>query len=166
MTYIKAYDIFVCTNNRGDIMNENMDLTDTECQLNSCLFFSLSKVSRALKKEADNRFAVTGLSPSHAFILYIVCLKQRIHQKEVGDYLMLTPSTVTRFVEKLESKKLVRKEVEGKNVYLCATPQGEALKAHVMEAWNNLNRAINSTLSDEEKKLYIELNNKILTHFD
>jgi DNA-binding MarR family transcriptional regulator len=147
-------------------MNENMDLTDNECQLNSCLFFSLSKVSRALKKEADDRFSVTGLSPSHAFILYIVCLKQRIHQKEVGDYLMLTPSTVTRFVEKLESKKLVIKEVEGKNVYLCATSQGEELKTHVMKAWDSLNKVINSTLSDEEKKIYIELNNKILAHYD
>ncbi len=151
---------------RWRIMNNPCNLSDSTCQLNSCLFFSLSKVSRTLKKEADMHFAVTGLSPSHAFILYIVCLKQRIHQKEVGDYLLLTPSTMTRFVDKLESKGLVRKELEGKNVFLCATAQGEALKPTVMNAWEQLNTAIHSALSDDEKQLYIELNNKIVSKLD
>ena len=147
-------------------MKECFDLTDNECQLNSCLFFSLSKVSRILKKEADDRFAITGLSPSHAFVLYIVCLKKRIHQKEVGDYLMLTPSTMTRFVDKLVSKGLVEREIEGKNVFLCATDEGEQLKPHVMKAWDNLNQLLNTTLTEDEKKTYIELNNKILSKFE
>jgi DNA-binding MarR family transcriptional regulator len=146
-------------------MNEKYNLTDSECQLNSCLFFSLSKVSRILKKEADDKFAITGLSPSHAFILYLVCLKNRIHQKEVGDYLMLTPSTMTRFVDKLVSKELVTREIEGKNVYLCATNEGEALNVDIMKAWDNLNQLLNATLNAEEKRLYIDLNNKILEHF-
>jgi len=159
--------IFVCTNKKGGyMMKTTCNLTDSDCQLNRCLFFSLSKVSRMLKKEADDKFAVTGLSPSHAFILYIVCLKERIHQKEVGDYLMLTPTTMTRFVDKLVSKHLVEREIEGKNVYLCATAEGEQLKPQVMKAWDNLNQLLNATLTEEEKKTYIELNNKILTNLE
>ncbi len=85
-------------------MKENYTLSEQDCKLNSCLFFTSSKLSRVLQKQADDIFSATSLSPSHAFILYIVCLKNRIHQKEVGDYLLLTPSTVARFVEKVEGK--------------------------------------------------------------
>lgn len=142
-------------------MTHEKQTSQDQCKLNSCLFFSSSKLSRALKKVADETFSITGLSPSHAFILYIVSSNDRIHQKEVGELLHLTPSTMTRFVEKLEHRKLVIKSSEGKNVYLSITDKGITLKPIIMDAWDTLNTLLNSALNDEEKLMYIQLNNKI-----
>lgn len=143
-------------------MNSNDDM----CKLNSCLFFTTTKLTRVLKKNADDIFNITGLSPSHAFILYMVALKKKIHQKEVGEYLHLTPSTISRFVAKLESKKLIEKEVEGKNVYLIITEKGQMLQTTIMQSWETLNSLLNSTLTDDEKLEFIKLSNKILTNLD
>lgn len=147
-------------------MKENINVSEQECKLNSCLFFTSSKLSRVLKKQADDIFKTTGLSPSHAFILYFVSLKKRVHQKDVGDYLLLTPSTMTRFVEKLEAKKLVIKEVEGKNVYLNITKKGEDLQPAIFDSWKELNDLMNSTLTEEEKMLYLRLTNKMLSNIE
>lgn len=147
---------------RGDRMKEITDLKSEQCQLNSCLFFSASKMSRAFKAKAEDIFTQTGMSPSHAFILYIVNLRERVHQKEVGDYLHLTPSTITRFVDKLIQKRLIVKEVNGKNVFLVITEEGKQLQPIILNAVKDLNNVINDMLTEEERKTYIELSNKIL----
>jgi len=132
------------------------------CKLNSCLFFTLSKLSRTLKKSADDIFLKTGLSPSHAFILYLVNLKPEAHQKEVGEYLNLTPSTMTRFVEKLQAKHLIERHVEGKNVFLKVTQDGKALQPEIMKAWSEVTQQMEKALTDEEREIYINLTHKLL----
>ena len=73
--------------------------TGSTCnQLNSCLFFSAGKLARVIGNTADDAFRITGLSPSHAFLLHIVNQNRGIHQKIIGEMLHMTPSTITRFV--------------------------------------------------------------------
>ena len=147
-------------------MKDHQELFQNECQLNTCLFFTSSKLSRVMKKEADDLFRITGLSPSHAFVLYIVHLRERVHQKDVGEYLQLSPSTMTRFIDKLVIKGLVIKETEGKNVFLSITEKGRELQPRIMESWNALNSLLNGTLDENEKLTYLRLTHKILEKFD
>lgn len=146
-------------------MTTNFQTSDP-CKLNSCLFFSSSKLSRTLKKVADESFVRTGLSPSHAFILYLVSQEENMSQKKVGELLHLSPSTMTRFVDKLLDKKLIVKSSEGKNAYLSITQDGLLMKPIIMTAWESLNTLLNSALTEEEKLTYIQLSNKILERLE
>lgn len=135
-------------------------------KLNSCLFFSTGRLSRALGKIADETFYNTGLSPSHAMILYLINNKDGIPQKELGELIHLSPSTVTRLLEKLEGKKLVTKRSEGKNVYLQTTPQGLALQEKIIESWNQLHDHYKDILTREETAHFIEISGKLLEHLE
>lgn len=147
-------------------MDNTSENNEEDCRLNGCLFFSSAKLARLLGKIAEDAFKKTGLSPSHALLLYLVNERGNIHQKEVGEQLHLTPSTITRFVEKLEGKGLVLRKTEGKNVFLCTTDKGLLLQADITKAWNDLHGVYMGILTEEETKKFIELSNKLLVKLE
>ena len=143
-------------------MNQEYDIDENDCRLNDCLFFSCAKLARVLGKTADDAFSKTGLSPSHALLLYIVNQNGEIHQKEIGERLHLTPSTITRFVEKLEGKRLVSRKTNGKNVYICTTEKGLLLQSEIIIAWNDLHTVYEDILTEDETRQFIEISRKLL----
>lgn len=143
-------------------MNKNNTTEEQACSLNGCLFFTTVKLSRVFGKIAEEAFSKTGLSPSHALLLYLVNQKEEILQKELGETLHLTPSTITRLIEKLERKSLVTKRCEGKSVILSTTPQGLALQKNIMESWNSLHEQYHGILTEEETAQFLTLSKKLL----
>ena len=143
-------------------MDYENERSEQDCKLNGCLFFCSTKLARVFNKIAEEAFARTGLSPSHALILYIVNQYGTIHQKEIGEKLHLTPSTITRFVEKLEGKKLVSKSAEGKNVYIHTTQKGQQLQQEIILAWKQLHDWYGNILTEEEVRQFITISGKLL----
>ena len=106
--------------------------------LQCCLYFTANSLARVLTTMAEEEFKKTGLAPNYAFLLMLVCEKPGIMQKEMGQSLQLTPSTITRFVDKLEAKGLVRRTVDGKMARLDPTSEGMALLEDIHAAWSRL----------------------------
>jgi len=143
---------------------DHIDNTDT--QLNDCLFFSSCKLARVLGKTAEEDFKITGLSPSHAFLLHIVNISNGIQQKQIGELLHMTPSTITRFIEKLENKGLVSRKSEGKNVYIFKTEKGLLLQPEIDKAWAHVHEIFADILTIEEREQFISTANKIITKLE
>ncbi|WP_124064866.1 MarR family transcriptional regulator [Clostridium sp. E02] len=143
-------------------MNKQKQSNDQTCSLNSCLFFSTSKLAREFGKIAEEAFSKTGLSPSHALLLYLVNQKKEIQQKELGETLHLTPSTITRLIEKLERRRLVEKLSAGKHVYLKPTPEGLAMQDEIMTAWDKLHEKYSNILTEDETAQFLKLSGKLL----
>ena len=61
---------------------------------------------------------------------------------------MLSPSTLTRLAEKLESKGLLRREAQGKTIRIHLTDQGEALGPALLEAWQETYRRYAAILGE------------------
>lgn len=76
------------------------------------------------------------------------------------------PSTITRFVEKLEVKKLVLRKNEGKNVILCATKDGLAMQQEILKAWSQLSHSYEGILTEEETRQFIEISSKLLKELE
>lgn len=106
--------------------------------LHDCLYFTANALSRAITRMAEEEFQVTGLSPSYAFVVMLTNDEPGISQKAVAEAMQLAPSTVTRFVDSLIRKDLVRRESEGKNVHLFPTQKGKELLPVIFKAWKNL----------------------------
>lgn len=146
-------------------MKDYYETGEQSCRLDSCLFFSTAMLARVFGKIAEDAFRKTGLSPSHALLLYMVNCKEGIHQKELGEQLHLTPSTITRFIEKLERKGFVRKKSEGKKVYLYTTKEGLALQSDIIQAWSQLHDRYYNILTEEETMQFIRISSKLLEQF-
>lgn len=144
-----------------------MEDTQNTCrQLNGCLFFSSGKLARIIGRTAEEAFKKTGLSPSHAFLLHIVNHGSGIHQKKVGEMLHMTPSTITRFVEKLENKGLVARKTDGKNVHLFTTDKGLALQPEIVKAWEHLHDCYSGILTQEESGQFFSIVSKLISQLE
>lgn len=142
------------------------DKQNDDCQLNSCLFFSSCKLARVMGKFAEEKFRITGLSPSHAFLLYLVNKNDGIQQKEIGERLHMTPSTITRFVDKLNRMGLVSRKVDGKNAYIFATEEGKLLQSDILKAWGGVRQSYSDILTPQEKEQFIATVNKLIANLE
>jgi DNA-binding MarR family transcriptional regulator len=115
---------------------------------------------------AEDEFKITGLSPSHAFLLHIVNKNDGIHQKKIGELLHMTPSTITRFIEKLENKGFIRRKSEGKNVYIFTTEKGLLLQPDIAKAWRNVYGLYADILTSEESEQFVAIVNKLISKLE
>jgi DNA-binding MarR family transcriptional regulator len=98
---------------------------------------------------AEEEFAVTGLSPSHAFVLMTVCHKPGLQAGEISREMQLTPSTVTRLVEKLEHRRLLERESVGRSTRVTPTAAATELLPAVKAAWSRLYTRYTTLLGKE-----------------
>ena len=104
----------------------------------SCLQFSANALSRIMTKIGDEEFAVTGLSSSYAFLLMTVNDKPGIQPKEISQQMMLTPSTVTRLIEKMEYRGFLERKQEGRSTLVFPTQASLDLHPKIQKAWRSL----------------------------
>jgi DNA-binding MarR family transcriptional regulator len=99
----------------------------SESKYCQCLYFTTNALARKVEKMAMEAWKPVNLSPSHAYLLLIVLADPGIQPGSIADELQLTPSTISRLVEKLEEKKLVVRVTEGKITNVYPTPAAKNL---------------------------------------
>lgn len=117
--------------------------------LRDCLFFTANRLGRTITKLAEEQFVPTGLTPMYGYLLLLVNGLPGITQKELAEKLSVTPSTLTRFVDKLEAKRLVERQVSGKSVQVYPTPKSRELEGTIRQASRNLHDAYAAVLGAE-----------------
>lgn len=101
---------------------------------------------------AEEEFAVTGLTPSYAFLMMTVNDKPGIQPKEISEQMQLTASTVTRLIEKMEHKGLLKRKSLGKITEVYPTEEGLKLDKKIHEAWKSLYKRYSDLLGEERSK--------------
>ncbi len=117
--------------------------------LDSCLFFTVKKLDRALNKLAEESFQKVGMTPTYAFILLILEEEDGRLQKDIAQILYIAPSTLTRLVEKLVYKGYVTTLTEGRTRKVYLTVNGRELLPDIREAWDNLHARYKAILGDD-----------------
>jgi DNA-binding MarR family transcriptional regulator len=103
-----------------------------------CLYFSANALARNLTRIAEEEYELTGLSPSHAMLLLTINDDQGIQPKLLAREMQLTPSTVTRLLDKLEDGNYITRRTDGKKVNVFSTSAGKALNQKIKKAWLRL----------------------------
>lgn len=131
---------------------------DNKCIMSSCLYFTTNTLSRKINQMADEAFALTGLSPSHGYLLMIVLDSPGKCQSDLCEIMQVQPSTMTRFVEKLVNCGMIRKELCGRNATIYPTEKAEDYKEKFDKASTELYNKYMKILGEE---FALELTNKI-----
>lgn len=76
--------------------------------LDSCLFFTVKKLNRALDRLTENAFQKVGLNPSYTSILLILSHENGKIQKDLAKVLCIAAPSMTRLIEKLVHKGFVK----------------------------------------------------------
>lgn len=126
-----------------------------------CIYFSSSALARKIEKLAQESWKEVGLSPSHAYLLMLTIEQPGIQPTALVEQLLLTPSTITRLIEKLEKKKLVVRTTEGKITNVYPTPKGKQMKAELDKCVANFYKSYSNILGKEDSAKLVQSMNKV-----
>ncbi|MBK8492751.1 MAG: MarR family transcriptional regulator [Saprospirales bacterium] len=113
-----------------------------------CLLYSANALSRVITKMAEEEFASIGVAPSHCFLLMTVHNQPGIQPTEIAEKMMLTPSTVTRLMAKMEAQRYLQRISDGKFTLVYPTKTNEVYPV-ILESWRNLYRRYTAVLGEE-----------------
>ncbi len=125
-------------------------MKEKDLDFSNCLYFSSNSLSRIMTRMADEEFAVTGLSSSYAFLLMAVIHKPGIRPKHISRQILLNPSTITRLIEKMEARKLLKRKAVGRNTEVYPTRASIKLEPAIKQAWKNLNLRYSNILGSKQ----------------
>jgi len=120
--------------------------------LKKCLYFNVNRLSRVITRIAEEEFAGTGLTPMYGFIIRIINAEPGVSQKDLAEMLYIAPSTLTRFMDKLEVKQLAQRKVQGKTVLVYPTEKGQQLNDKIVQSAKNFERRYHDILGVEASK--------------
>ena len=93
-------------------------------------------------------FSASGLAPNQAFLLMTVQDRPGITAGELALCLHLAPSTLTRFLDKLESRGLLKRTREGRSAVVEITAKGGELRPVLDSGWADLYRGYSEILGE------------------
>ena len=76
-----------------------------------CLYFNINALTRKVNRIWKDAFETVGLSPSHAYLLRLVLAEPGLPQHSIAETMNLEKSTITRFIDKMESEGYITRKV-------------------------------------------------------
>lgn len=115
--------------------------------------------SREVTRHFDSYFEEYDLATSYVELLLILHDQDELSQNDLADEMKLAPSTITRFVNKLVKKGLVKKKKVGRTAVITLSKKGEdqlpALKRRFDDAVNDLKDILGTKYVHTTKELLL-----------
>jgi DNA-binding MarR family transcriptional regulator len=136
-------------------------MKSSESRYNKCLYFSANALARRIEKIAVDSWKEVGLSPSHGYLLMIVLEEPGVQPTAISNELQLTPSTITRLIEKLEGAKLLIRTSEGKLTNIYPTPKAKELYPRMKNCVSHFYQKYTAILGEQESGRMVASINKL-----
>lgn len=117
------------------------------------LYLAAASFSRALTRIAEEEFAPSALSPSYAFLLLAIEEQAGSQPSLLAQEMDLAASTVTRLLDKLETRGLIRRKTTGKASQVFLTPAARKLLPGVHKCKAALAKRVQSLLGRNAAEL-------------
>ena len=127
----------------------------SESKYCNCLYFTANAFARKVEKLANETWKKTGLSPSHAYLLMLSLEEPGIQAGQIAEQLQLSPSTITRLLEKLEEKKLVIRVTEGKSTNVYPSAQAKEMKPLLKSCIHDFYKTYSDILGKQQSHQFI-----------
>ncbi len=121
-----------------------------ETVLSNCMFFTSNRLSNILRKKAEKVFQPLGIGVPYVYLLVVVNQYDGISQTDLWQKLDIAPSTCTRFVDKLVSQGILRKEYEWKTAHVFLTDKGKEICQGIDECIYELRQSNYSLLGEKQ----------------
>jgi DNA-binding MarR family transcriptional regulator len=115
-----------------------------------CLYFNISSLNRKITKIWEEEFGALGLAPSYGYILVALLEDPTLSHKQLCETMGLDPSTITRFLDKLEKQRFIKRSSKWKGANIELTDQGVALARKVSSLMERLFSKMQNRLGKRE----------------
>lgn len=119
-----------------------------------CLYFNVNALARAVNQIWDEAFAEFDLSPSHAYMLRLVLSRPGLTPKQISQELKLEKSTITRFLDAVQKKGLIRRHKgisgDAREQGIYPTKRAEKIAAQLEETGDALYQKMLASIGKAE----------------
>lgn len=122
------------------------------------LICTISKIYKEICNLYAESLTSLNLSLTEALIITNLSLNNCIYPSELVEKLFLDKSTISRFLDKLELKKLIHRCKCGKKIKITLTNEGEQIKKEIIKIWDELSTYIDD-ISDNPELMIQQLDN-------
>lgn len=133
----------------------------SNCKYSKCLYFTSNALARKVEKLAIESWKRVDMSPSHGYLLMLLLEEPGMQPGNIAAQLQLTPSTITRLIEKLEDRKLVVRTTEGKITNVYPSPKAKELLPELVACVKDFSNAYSKVLDKDETFKLVQGMNKI-----
>lgn len=133
----------------------------SESKFRECLYYAANALARKVEKLAISSWKPVGIPPSHGYLLMLVLDEPGTQPGTLAKELQLTPSTITRLIEKLEKEKLVVRTTDGKLTNIYPTPQAKALQPAMKKCIENFSSQYIKILGSQDSSRMVTNMNKL-----
>lgn len=123
----------------------------------NCLYFTTNILARKMTGMAEEVFAPLGLAPSYAYLLMEVNEHPGIQPSELGRRLQLSPSTITRLVDKMEHRGYLERRSDGRATKVIPTEACRQLDEEIRNAWHRLREEYRNRLGERYSEVLTEM---------
>lgn len=128
--------------------------------LDDCTYFATNKLARETEKIAIKAYQPTGLAPTYNYILMTISETESISLQDLCQLMDIAPSTMSRFIKKLETEGLVKKEYGWRKLDLNLTAKGTHFMPTVYKCFKQLESLMISYFGEaKDNKGFVKLVN-------
>lgn len=128
-------------------------MKDIRSSYNTCLYHSNAALHRTLARMASEHFRPLDLSPTQGFILMTLKSAPGITVGDLALVHQLDTTTISRTLDRMEAKHLVKRDGTGREVRVFITTNGLKLEAEAQAAWRRLRLSYNDLLGEPQAHL-------------
>lgn len=121
---------------------------------------NLNSFSREVTAFFDDFFKDTGLATSYIELLIKLYTREGLTQKVLAEELNFAPSTITRFIGKLNKMNLITKSREGREMKIELTPRGKTFAKNALETYQTAEAGLHEALGEK----YVVTTGKLMEH--
>ena len=136
---------------------------------NEALGWLVYKTRKLLNNKLQNLLKDCGISSEQLGILNLIHAKQGCNQKEVAEILLKDRAAVSRILNILEKNKLVRRKNSSndrREFLLYITDKGNGIYEKAIKIVNQQVQEIDSIFSENERKQFKKLLNKLISDIE
>jgi DNA-binding MarR family transcriptional regulator len=120
------------------------------------MYWASAALARKMNKIAEDAWAPIGLAPGQAYLLSLILDQPGRQPLDLSEELHLAPSTITRFIEKLVSNKLVVRVAEGKTTSVYPTQKAKGMLNEINSCRTNFKESLQCVCSKEESEALVK----------
>lgn len=133
------------------------------------VFGTMSLMKRMMHSHFSHAFEHSRISPSEVQLLTIIKARQPITPTALAEKMQLTPGAISQLLDGLYSSRCIsraRSEADRRVNYLSITKTGQHKLAQVDKIREQMLTEAFSTLSDDELRNYLLVQQKIVRYFE
>jgi len=132
--------------------------------LEEYLGIKIAKVRNSIKNEMEIALIPYDITTTQFVVLLKLCEKDRMTQKELAKETNYKQSALTLILDKLETKKLIKREAKenDRRAYLIAiTDEGKEFENRLVLVGKELEKRILDDITDNQRKEFVNILDKI-----